>query len=106
MQNLAQAMKEVDPANLQGIREEMDSYDEIRDNISKLTFLLKDMNTLTPEMHENSNFASLINALEKRLAQARDELLAAVSPVLAPAKPAGSTPQLLQPHPLPVSTRT
>src|SRR5215207_689142 len=29
---LAQAIKEVDPANLQGIREEMDSYDSIRDN--------------------------------------------------------------------------
>src|SRR5687768_12136762 len=64
---LAQAMKEVDPANLQGIREEMDSYDEIRDNVSNLTFLLKDMNTLTPEMHENSNFASLIEMLKERL---------------------------------------
>ncbi|MEO5887563.1 MAG: hypothetical protein ABIQ77_07865, partial [Anaerolineales bacterium] len=77
---------------LQGVRDEIDSYDEIRDNISNLTFFLKDMNTLTPEMHENSNFAGLINALEKRLAQTRDELLVAVSPVLAPAKPAQSTP--------------
>ena len=60
-------MKTVSSANLQGMREEIDSYDEIRDNISNLTFFLKDMNTLTPEMHESSNFASLIASLEKRL---------------------------------------
>jgi hypothetical protein len=83
---LAQAMKEVDPANLQGIREEMDSYDEIRDNISNLTFFFKDMNTLTPEMHENSNFASLITTLEKRLAKAGDEIREVLS--FAPAKSA------------------
>src|SRR5688572_10498525 len=88
---LAQAMKEVDPANLQGIREEMDSYDEIRDNVSNLTFLLKDMNTLTPEMHENSNFASLITTLEKRLAQARQETPSVAAPP-APVKAAESTP--------------
>ena len=33
---LAKAMKEVDPANLQGIREDMDLYDRIRDRISGL----------------------------------------------------------------------
>jgi len=92
LKELDEAMRSVSSANLQGVRDEIDSYDEIRDNVSNLTFFLKDMNTLTPEMHENSNFASLINALEKRLAQARDELLAAVSPALAPAKPAESTP--------------
>jgi hypothetical protein len=70
VKELDEAMRSVSAANLQGMREEIDSYDEIRDNVSNLTFLLKDMNTLTPEMHENSNFASLISALEKRLALA------------------------------------
>jgi hypothetical protein len=70
LKELDEAMRSVSAANLQGMREEIDSYDEIRDNVSNLTFFLKDMNTLTPEMHENSNFASLISALVKRLAQA------------------------------------
>src|SRR5829696_8066503 len=69
LKELDEAMRSVSSANLQGMREEIDSYDEIRDNISNLTFFLKDMNTLTPEMHENSNFAGLISALEKRLAE-------------------------------------
>ena len=81
-------MKSVSSANLQGMREEIDSYDEIRDNISNLTLFLKDMNTLTPEMHENSNFASLITALEKHLANTDDNLPSPPVPV----KPADSRP--------------
>jgi len=75
VKELDEAMRSVSAANLQGMREEIDSYDEIRDNVSNLTFFLKDMNTLTPEMHESSNFASLITTLEKRLVQARPETL-------------------------------
>ena len=74
LKELDEAMRTVSSANLQGMRDEIDSYDEIRDNISNLTFLLKDMNTLTPEMHENSNFAILISALKKRLGEALDSL--------------------------------
>jgi hypothetical protein len=64
---LAEAIKTLDPANLQGIREEMDLYDRIRDKVSGLVSILKDMNTLTPEMHQDSNFSHLYEALEKRL---------------------------------------
>jgi hypothetical protein len=64
---LAEAMKSVDPANLQGIREEIDLYDRIRDKVSGLTSILKDMNTLTPEMHQGSNFSELFEAIEQRL---------------------------------------
>ncbi len=64
---LADAMKTLDPANLQGIRDDMDLYDRIRDKISGLTSILKDMNTLTPEMHEESNFNILYDAIEKRI---------------------------------------
>ena len=64
---LAEAIKTLDPANLQGIREEMDLYDRIRDKVSGLTSILKDMNTLTPEMHSESDFAEMYNAIEKRL---------------------------------------
>lgn len=64
---LAEAMKTLDPANLQGIREDMDLYDRIRDKISGLTSILKDMNTLTPEMHQDANFGVLYDAIEKRM---------------------------------------
>jgi internalin A len=64
---LADAMRSVDPANLQGIREEMDMYDRIRDKVSGLTGILKDMNTLTPDMHQDSDFEHLYRAIEKRL---------------------------------------
>ncbi|MEO8356294.1 MAG: toll/interleukin-1 receptor domain-containing protein [Chloroflexota bacterium] len=90
LKELDDAMRSVSSANLQGIRDEIDSYDEIRDNISNLTFFLKDMNTLTPEMHENSNFASLIAALEKRLAQAVSASPDLLS-VSVPRKPSEST---------------
>jgi internalin A len=64
---LAESMKTLDPANLQGIREDMDLYDRIRDKISSLTSILKDMNTLTPDMHRDSDFSDLYTAMEKRM---------------------------------------
>jgi internalin A len=64
---LAKAMKTLDPANLQGIREDMDLYDRIRDKISGLASTLKDMNTLTPDMHRDSNFSDLFDAIEKQM---------------------------------------
>jgi hypothetical protein len=66
---LADAMKTVDPANLQGIREDMDLYDRIRDKISALASILKDMNTLTPEVHQDLNFSVLYDAIEKRMGE-------------------------------------
>jgi hypothetical protein len=70
---LAGAMKELDPANLQGIREDMDLFDRIRDKISGLASLLKDMNTLTPEMHRESDFSELYDAIQKRMEEAPAE---------------------------------
>ncbi len=64
---LAEAIKTLDPANLQGIRDDMDLYDRIRDKISGLASTLKDMNTLTSEMHRESDFSHLYNAIEKRM---------------------------------------
>jgi formylglycine-generating enzyme required for sulfatase activity len=64
---LAEAIKTLDPANLQGIREDMDLYDRIRDRISGLASTLKDMNTLTSEVHRDSDFSELYAAIEKQL---------------------------------------
>jgi hypothetical protein len=64
---LADSIRELDPANLQGIREDMDLYDRIRDKISGLASILKDMNTLTPDMHRNSDFSELYDSIAERL---------------------------------------
>jgi hypothetical protein len=66
-EELATALRSVDPANLQGLREDIDLYDRIRNEISGLTSILRDMNTLTPDMHRDSNFSQLYDAIEARL---------------------------------------
>lgn len=69
IKELDQAMRGVGAANLQGFREEIDQYTEIRNTIAELTNLLKDMNTLTPDIHSQSEFQDLIKAIEDRLEQ-------------------------------------
>jgi hypothetical protein len=64
---LADAMRTLDPANLQGIRDDMDLYDRIRDKISGLTTILKDMNTLTPDMHRDADFNEVYDGILKRV---------------------------------------
>jgi DNA mismatch repair ATPase MutS len=59
IKELNQAMKEVDLANLQGFREEIDLYTEIRNKIASLVDILQNMNTLTPEMHQKADFSEL-----------------------------------------------
>ncbi|MEH2169266.1 MAG: COR domain-containing protein, partial [Nostoc sp.] len=67
IKELDEEMKKVGAANLQGFREEIDQYTEIRNTIAELTNLLKDMNTLTPDIHSKSDFESLLNAIAQRL---------------------------------------
>lgn len=52
---------------MQVCRESIDLYTRIRAAIAELTETLKDMNTLTPEIHTESGFADLISAIQKRL---------------------------------------
>ncbi|MBN3907094.1 MAG: TIR domain-containing protein [Nostoc sp. NMS1] len=67
IKELDEAMKGVSAANLQGFREEIDLYTEIRHTIAELTNLLKDMNTLTPDIHNESDFHELSKAIAQRL---------------------------------------
>ena len=67
IKELKELLKEVDPTNLQDIYEQLNLYDRIRDNISRLTGILSDMNALTPEMHKDSDFNQLYTAIEKRM---------------------------------------
>lgn len=56
-----------DLSHIEGVPEELNNYDRFRDQISRLTSILKDMNTLTPDMHRGSNFAELYDAIGKRM---------------------------------------
>ncbi|MEM9218584.1 MAG: COR domain-containing protein [Cyanobacteria bacterium P01_F01_bin.150] len=67
IEKLDSAIKRVGSANLQGFRESIDLYTRIRGAIADLTDTLKDMNTLTPDIHTDSGFAELIKAIEDRL---------------------------------------
>jgi hypothetical protein len=60
-------MKTVSPANLQGFREDIDLYTEIRATISSLTNTLGQMNVLSTNIHTESNFEALFQAIEKTL---------------------------------------
>ena len=56
-----------DQSNLQGIREELDNYNRFRDNISGLASTMKNVNALTPDMHRDSEFSELYDAIVKRM---------------------------------------
>lgn len=65
IQELDAALKEVSAANLQGFREAIDLYTQIRNTIAGLVDTLSDMNTLTPQIHSESNFKELLNAISQ-----------------------------------------
>lgn len=69
IKELDEAIKTVSSANLQGFREEIDQFTEIRHTMAELTSIIKDMNVLTPEMHRESDFAELFKAIELKLAE-------------------------------------
>ncbi len=67
IQTLNDAMKEVSAANLQGFREEIDLYTEIRNMFPNLRKVLKDMNAMTTDIHIKSEFEELFKAIAKSL---------------------------------------
>jgi formylglycine-generating enzyme required for sulfatase activity len=72
---LDQAMRQVkSQANLQGVRDDIDQYSRIRDKVSGLTSILKDMNTLTPDMHRDTDFSEIYTGIEERMAGVLGEL--------------------------------
>ena len=64
---LDQAMREVGQEYLQGIREDLDLYEKIRNTIAGLMDVLADMNTLTPEIHKGTDFEQLYTQLASAL---------------------------------------
>jgi TIR domain len=69
IEKLDTAMRKVGSANLQGFREDIDSYTEIRHTIAELTNILKDMNSLTSGMHSEAAFQTLFQAVERKMAE-------------------------------------
>ncbi|MCC6753259.1 MAG: toll/interleukin-1 receptor domain-containing protein [Saprospiraceae bacterium] len=52
---------------LDGITEDLNLYTEIRNNIAKLTGILRDINTLNIRIHKESDFMPLIGAIRQRM---------------------------------------
>lgn len=67
---LNEAIKEVGAEFLQEIREDIDHYTEIRNTIAELTGILKNMNTLSPDIHSQSDFDILFKLIECKLSEA------------------------------------
>jgi hypothetical protein len=60
-------MKEVGQEHLEGIREELDLYEDIRNTIGRIMNVLGDMNTLTPQTHRGTDFEQLYTQLAAAL---------------------------------------
>ncbi len=60
IKELDEAIKSIERGvNITEIQQELNQYETIRDSFDKLAAILKDMNALTPEMHQNENFDQL-----------------------------------------------
>lgn len=66
IKELEEKMKIGGLTNLQGIYEYLNLYSEIRQNIAKLTDILKNINTLSIKMHQDSNYEELYNAIMEK----------------------------------------
>jgi len=64
---LDQAMRQVGQEYLQGIREELDLYAKIRSTLAGIMDVLADMNTLTPEIHKDTDFDQLYRQVDTAL---------------------------------------
>jgi hypothetical protein len=68
IEELRQDIKQTDLTDIENIMADLNKYKRIRDSFDHLTALLSDMNALTPEMHINSGFSTLISAVENAMA--------------------------------------
>ena len=66
IKELEKKMKSGGLTNLQGIYEDLNLYNEIRQNIAKLTDILKSINTLSIKTHQDSNYNELYNTIMEK----------------------------------------
>jgi internalin A len=67
IQELDEALKTVQGANLTKLQEDLNIYAEIRQLFDGITDTLRDMNALTPDQHEGSGFDELIRRIRAQL---------------------------------------
>jgi hypothetical protein len=66
---LDEAMKRVSLANMEGFWQDRNLYEEIRRNVPLLTNIIRDMNTLTANIHTESNYEEVYRAVEEKLGE-------------------------------------
>ena len=68
IQELDSKLKKIkSSANLTNLQEAITQYTESRATIDQLTYMLQNMNTLTSDIHQNSDFEALFQAIEDRM---------------------------------------
>lgn len=70
---LENKIRELDSLSyIEGITEDLDLYKNIRNQIAKLTNILRDINTLNIRLHSEENFASLVQQIKEALSKKMD----------------------------------
>ena len=64
VKELEKEMEGLSPAYFDGLQEDLNIYYEIRFTFSKLTDIIKNMNTFNPEYHNKTGFADLIKSVK------------------------------------------
>lgn len=59
---------------IEGITEDLNLYSEIRNNIARLTGILRDINTLNIQIHQDSDYKHLITAIKHRITPDQPEV--------------------------------
>jgi hypothetical protein len=68
IEDLNEGMKSIKDMSVIGeIQKELSNYREILNNISDILFVLKDMNTLTPDIHQDTNFEELFKSIKLQI---------------------------------------
>jgi formylglycine-generating enzyme required for sulfatase activity len=66
---LNESMKTLDDMSIIAeIQKELENYNNIHQNISNILFVLKDMNTLTPDIHQDTHFEALFKHIDDKIA--------------------------------------
>jgi hypothetical protein len=83
--------------HIEGITDDLNLYHSIRNKIAKLTSILKDINTLNVQLHQESDFSQLIDAVKSKvlLANANNEQKSskAVAPIIVEVPKEEKTPK-------------
>ncbi len=91
---------------IEGITDDLNLYAEIRNNIARLTGILRDINTLNITLHQESDYHDLIRAIRNRINEepAQPEVLPPVENHPAAKPEEEETPKVTSTQPLQVLT--